>query len=264
MTPRRALRATLRLIPVALSVVLSIVVLLPGVVVGWIAPAARARWNNLVFTVWARFNLWLLGARITVTGTPPKPPFLLVANHLSYIDILVLASRLDAVFVSKASVRTWPLMGWATRLVRTVFIRRQIKRDIPRVLAEIHERLRHRQGVIVFPEGTSSAGIDLPPFRPALLEVAAQGALPVDYASLAYRELPGESPAYLSVCWWGGMAFPGHFLRLLSMPGFEASLTFGGEPVRHAHRKELAERLRAAVSGIFVPTAPPDANLEDV
>ncbi len=259
----RALRATLRSIPAALSLILAILVLLPGVVVGWLAPRARAWWNDVVFTAWSRFNLWLVGARVIVSGPPPEPPFLLVANHLSYMDILVLASRLDAVFVSKAGVRTWPAMGWATRLVQTIFIKRQVKRDIPRVIAEIHDRLDNGQGVIVFPEGTSSAGIDLPPFLPSVLEVAARTELPVHYASLLYRELPGETPAYLSVCWWGGMNFAGHFLRLLAMPGFEAHVTFGAEPVRHGNRKELAGRLHAAVSDIFEPTAPPDADLED-
>jgi 1-acyl-sn-glycerol-3-phosphate acyltransferase len=255
----RALRAAVRLIPVALSTIAAILVLLPGVVVGLFAPRWRARWNGIVFTAWARFNLALVSARVTIAGPPPQPPFLLVANHLGYMDILVLASRLDAVFVSKASVRSWPLMGWACRLVRTIFIERTAKRDIPRVLAEIDDRLRYGQGVIVFPEATSSPGSHLPRFRPSLLEVAAQADLPVSYASLAYRALPGENPAYLSVCWWGGMSFPGHFVRLLAMRGFEASLIFGREPIRHGNRKELAARLHRAVAQVFEPSAPPDA-----
>jgi 1-acyl-sn-glycerol-3-phosphate acyltransferase len=259
MSSLRSLRAGLRLLPAGLSTVGAILVLLPAVPLGLVAPRWRARWNNLVFTAWARFNLWLVGARVTVAGPPPEPPFLLVANHLSYVDILLLASRIDAVFVSKASVRHWPVIGLACRLVRTVFIQRAVKRNIPKVLREIEDRLRYGQGVIVFPEGTSSAGAHVARFRPSLLEAAAQADLPVSYASLAYRALPRESPAHLSVCWWGGMTFPDHFLRLLAMPGFEASLAFGAEPIRHGDRKELTERLHRAVSGLFEPSAPPDA-----
>lgn len=257
----RALRATLRTILAGLSTLVAIVVLVPAVALDRIAPQARARWNNRVFGAWSRFNLALFGARLKVAGSPPEAPFFLVVNHLSYIDILVLASRLDAVFVSKAEVRDWPIMGWASRLVRTVFIDRDIKRGIPRVLEEIEDRLRYGQGVILFPEGTSSAGADLPPFRPPLLETAVRGQHPVDYASLAYRALPGENPAYLSICWWGNMTFIDHFFRLLSMPGFEVSLAFGTEPICHKDRKKLAEQLHGAVARLFEPTAPPNLHL---
>lgn len=263
MSPLRALRATVRLVLAGLATVASILVLIPAVPLGRLAPRARARWNNKVFTIWARFSLALAGARVEMAGEPPVPPFFLVSNHLSYVDILILASRTNAVFVSKAEVRDWPLMGWATRLVRTVFIEREIKRDIPRVLEEIEDRLECGQGVVVFPEGTSSAGSELPPFRPPLLEVAAQAGIPVHYASLAYRALPGENPAYLSICWWGNMGFAGHFFRLLAMPGFEAAVAFGEEPIRHDDRKQLAVRLHRAVGGLFVPSAPPNASLEE-
>ena len=263
MSPWRALRATFRVSLAGLSTVAAVVALALAVPLGRWSPRARARWGNTVFHSWSRFNLALGGARVTMNGTPPEAPFLLVANHLSYVDIMLLASRLDAVFVSKAEVRNWPLMGWACRLVRTIFIDREIKRDIPRVLDEIEDRLRYGQGVIVFPEGTSSAGSELPPFRPALLEMAARAGYPVHYASLAYRALSGENPAYLSICWWGNMPFMGHFFRLFSMPGFEASVAFGAEPIRHSDRKQLAGQLHGAVARLFEPSAPPDVSLEN-
>lgn len=260
----RALRATVRIALAGLSTMVAIVVLAPMALLGRIAPKARARWNSRVFRAWSGFNLALIGARIEVVGKAPEAPFFLVCNHLSYIDILVLASLLDAVFVSKAEVREWPLMGWACRLVRTIFIQREMKRDLPRVLGEIEERMQHGQGVVVFPEGTSSAGSDLPPFRPPLLETAARGGIAVDFASLAYRALAGENPAWQSICWWADMNFPDHFFRLLAMPGFEVALVFGSEPIRHPDRKQLAERLHEAVAGVFEPSAPPNVRPEDL
>lgn len=264
MTLTRGLRAAVRITLAGLSTIAAIVVLAPMALVGRLAPRARARWSSRVFRRWSRFNLALFGARVQIIGEPPEAPFFLVSNHLGYIDILVLASCLDVVFVAKSEIRGWPLMGWACRLVRTIFIERSVKRDLPRVLLEIDERLRHGQGVVVFPEGTSSAGSDLPPFRPPLLEMAARTGLAVDYASLAYRALPGENPAWRSICWWGDMAFGDHFVRLVAMPGFEASLKFGSEPIRAGDRKQLAIELHGAVGRIFEPTAAADVCWEDV
>ena len=264
LTPWRLLRATARVTLAGLSTVTALVVLLPAVPVGYVSLRARTAWNSFIFRAWSRFNLALAGARLEVRGTPPRAPFFLVSNHLSYVDVLVLASRLDVVFVAKAQIRDWPLMGWVCRLVRTVFIQREMKRDLPRVLGEIEDRMRHGQGVVVFPEGTSSAGSGVPPFRPPLLELAARGELPVDYASLAYRALPGEDPAGTSICWWADMTFPDHFFHLLAMPGFEATLTFGSEPIRASDRKQLARRLHEAVVTIFEPSAPQHVRREDV
>lgn len=251
----RRLRAATRLVLIGIATVTAVIVLAPAALFGRLAPHARARWNSFVFRCWSRFGLRLCGARLTVHGEPPQAPFFLVANHLGYVDILVLASRLDAVFIAKAEIAGWPVMGLASKLVRTVFVDRRLKRDIPRVLAEIEDRLRYEQGVVLFPEGTSSRGSDVQPFRPALLEVAARADHPVHHASLAYRTLPGEPPAHLAVCWWGERPFLPHFVRLLAMPGFEAAVTFGEETVRLSDRKQLAARLESAVAASFVPSA---------
>lgn len=256
-TPWRALRAGLRLALLAGATVTAVAVLLPGPLVGRFAPRARARWNSFVFRCWSRFGLAIFGARLTVEGEPPVAPFFLVANHLGYVDIFVLASRTDAVFIAKAEIADWPVMGLACKLVRTIFVDRTVKRDIPRVLGAIEDRLRYRQGVVLFPEGTSSGGATVRHFRPALLEVAVRAEHPVHHASLAYRTPPSEPPAHTAVCWWGDRPFLPHFWHLLSLPGFEASLVFGAGAVRGDDRKELADRLHRAVSDHFVPSTPP-------
>lgn len=213
----------------------------------------RARWRGFCFRNWSRALLAVMNARVEQRGSPPAPPFFLAANHLSYIDVLVLASRVDALFIAKAEVAGWPVMGRLCRSVGTLFVDRELRRDLPRVIAEIDAALASGEGVVLFPEGTSTPGAEVGPFRPALLEVAARTRRPVSYATLGYRTGTGARPAHLAVCWWGDMGFTGHLLKLLALPGFDATLIFGDAAIHEPDRKRLAARLRQAIDGQFVP-----------
>jgi len=224
---------------------------------GW--PLARALgrtapWRGLVLSSWSRAVVALLGIRVAVDGTPPSPPFLLVANHLSYLDVIVLASRLRRpAFVAKADVARWPVVGLLARSMGTLFVDRERKRDLARSAGALEERLRRGEGMVLFPEGTSTDGAGVAPFRSSLLDPAARGRLPVSYAALSYATPDGEPPAHLAVCWWGDMTFGDHLLRLLRLASVEAHLTFGAEPVRGSDRKELARDLWQAVRDRFRP-----------
>jgi 1-acyl-sn-glycerol-3-phosphate acyltransferase len=221
--------------------------------VTWPWPRARIRCRNFSFRHWARSILWAMGARVSIGGVPPRAPFFLVSNHLSYVDIMILASQVDGVFIAKSEVATWPVVGLLCRSIGTLFVDRNAHRDLPRVLAEIERILGQRQGVILFPEGTSTAGADVGAFRPSLLEAAARGGLDVSYASLSYKTPSEHNPAHLTVCWWGDMGFADHFFKLLTLRGFEATVSFGAETVRHSDRKLLAAQLELAVRRLFVP-----------
>ncbi len=255
MTWRQPLRVLLRLTVLATATGFSGISLLLVLPLKWLAPRVRARIINFFFRNWSKLFLRLLRVTVSQQGVAPEAPFFLVVNHLSYMDIPLLASRADTVFIAKAEIGGWPIFGPISALANTVFVDRASKRDIPRVLREIDDRLSHGHGVVLFPEGTSSAGAHVMPFRPSLLATAAAANYPVSYASLAYRTPPEEKPAYLAVCWWGGMTFGGHFLKLLAMPRFEATVTFGTEPIADEDRKRLAERLHGAVSDCFRPSA---------
>jgi 1-acyl-sn-glycerol-3-phosphate acyltransferase len=252
------LRASLRLVAVGVLTGLAGLALMIGLPFSRLLREAHSRWVAGIYRIWAHLFLLNMGVRVTVYGTPPKAPFFLVSNHLSYVDIPLLANYIDAAFISKAEVEDWPLMGAISRWAGTIFIDRSIKRDIPRVLSAIEERLARHQGVVVFPEGTSSSGAAVQRFLPSLLEIPAQAPYPVSYASLAYQTPAGENPAHLAVCWWGDMTFFKHFFALLAVRRFDASVTFGDEPITNPDRKQLAERLHRAVSDQFVPSAPMD------
>lgn len=211
------------------------------------APRLCRRFRTGLFRRASRAALALLRLELRVLGTPPEPPFLLVTNHLSYLDVVVLASLVPGLFVAKAEVRRWPLLGPICRGFGTIFIDREDRRDLSRVLGEIEKALEYGEGVVFFPEGTSSPGDKVGPFRSPLLAVAARKALPVHYAALGYQTPEDAPPARLSVCWWGDMGFLPHLVSLFRLPRIEASLAFGPEPVVDTDRKRLAERLREGV-----------------
>ena len=237
----------LRLAGLALAIVLGALPLFAGLLFLAAAPATRRRFRTRYFRLWAGLLADVLRLKLQVSGKMPRPPFLLVANHLSYVDVLVLGSVLPAVFVAKAEVRRWPLLGPLCAAVGTLFLDRRRPRDLPRVLRDVETALDAGLGVIAFPEGTSSAGTTVLPFRSPLLAVAARRGLPVHYAALGYTTPPGSPPADRAVCWWGEMSLLPHLLGLLSLPAVTADLRFGPEPRVGGDRKQLADELRGAV-----------------
>jgi 1-acyl-sn-glycerol-3-phosphate acyltransferase len=189
----------------------------------------------------------LLGVRVRQEGTPPVEPVFLVANHLGYLDIVLLASRIGARFVAKSEVARWPVLGGICRAVDTIFVDRDSRRDVSRVLEQTRLALDHGAGVVLFPEGTSSSGETVLPFRPALLATPAQLELPVSWAGIAYATRPPDPPAPESVCFWGDMTFPAHFWKLLGLAGVDARLVFGDSSITDDERKRLAASLRRVV-----------------
>lgn len=211
----------------------------------------RDRWGNRVFRTWSGWLGWLAGWRLEVRGTPPRAPFLLVSNHLGYVDVLLLGRAAGGTFVAKREIAGWPAIGALCRSVGTVFIDRGAKRDLLRVARLVEDALAADKGVVIFPEGTTSdggeGGRELLPFRSSLLQVAATEGHPVHYATLRYATGLGLPPARRAVCWTGGAPLVPHVLRLLALPHFDARITFGSEPITDPDRKQLAHRLRQAM-----------------
>ena len=231
----------------------SLFVLLAGRLALVVAPKRRPRWRNWVVRRWARGMGAIVGMRVRVSGPIPKAPFFLVTNHLSYVDIVLLFGQVDCVFVSKHEVKSWPVVGYLTRAVGTIFVDRERRRDAVRVLGEIDQAVAGGDGVVVFPEGTSSEGGDVYPMKPALFEWAARTGYPVHFATIRYECDPGSPPAWQVVSWWGDSSFAPHVMQLCRLPGFRAEVTFGAEPLRSHDRGELARLAQAAVAGQFVP-----------
>jgi len=198
-------------------------------------------WRHLAYRTWSRACCRCLGVRALVRGSPPPAPCILVCNHLSYVDIVLLASHVDCIFVSKAEIARWPAMGFVAGCAGTIFVDRATKRRLPEVNRRIEAALERGERVAIFPEGTSSEGETVLPFKPSLLEPAAVSRYPVYCAALSYRTAPGYPPASEAVCWWGDMTFGDHVFKLLRMSHFHASLELGQEIFLQDNRKELAQ-----------------------
>jgi len=236
-------------------------VLVPLLFVGWPLAALEGRalsWRVAIAHLWAKGCVRSLAVRIRREGPPPRGAFLLVSNHLSYVDVLVLLSTLRIAFVSKAEVAGWPVFGFLARIGGTLFLDRTRKREVVLIAEEIRRSLARGVGVVLFPEGTSTGGAGVLAFRSSLLEPAAALSLPVRYASIRYATRAGEEPACRSVSWWGDRPFVPHLLELLRLTRIEANLVFGPEPITDPDRKSLAQRLHRAVASCFVPMVSPD------
>jgi len=216
-------------------------------------PRTRVRFQGRAFRFWCRWLCRVFGIRVAVEGVPPRPPFFLVSNHLSYLDILVLGTELPCIFVAKAEIDRWPLFGALCRSVNTIFIDRKSKRELHRILGEIETTLAAGQGVVIFPEGTSGPGDEVMPFRSPLLDLPARLGRQVTWAAISYAVPAGSPPAHLCVTWWGEMPLVPHLRGLLRLPRIDARLVLGDETFAESDRKVLAQRLRAAIAARFEP-----------
>lgn len=210
-------------------------------------------WRQVVLRTWARAFVRISKMKIEVIGTPPSPPFFLVCNHLSYTDVPALRAVVNGVFVAKGEIENWFLAGKICRDMGTIFINRANRRDIPRAGAEIIKRLEQGEGVVVFPEGTSTKGETILPFNSSFLEFAAKTDLPVSYASITYSTPPDMPKASETVSWWDEKTFGEHLWYLFQTREFTATISFGEEPIKNSNRKELARILWEKVNEKFIP-----------
>lgn len=247
------LRATAKLAALCLVTCVMYIMLLAGLTLTLPFSRERNRWRGLMLRRWARVTASLLRIKVASSGVPPRAPFFLVSNHLSYVDVIVLASQLNCVFIAKREIASWPIIGTLCRSVGTIFIDRGNRRSILKVNAEVERAFADGRGVVLFAEGTSTPGAEVLPFRPSLLEPAARACFAVSYAAISYHTSEGQAPAHRAVCWWGDMTFAGHLYRLARLSEIHATLAFGHEAICDADRKRLARRLREGVRREFIP-----------
>ncbi|MFT5365212.1 MAG: 1-acyl-sn-glycerol-3-phosphate acyltransferase [Candidatus Latescibacterota bacterium] len=251
----RRLRVIRRLILFSTAIIGMYSIIVVGRIVCQIRGRSWIGWRNKWVRIWARYTIWITGGRLTVIGNPPKPPFVLVSNHLTYIDIPAFFASVDSVFVSKMEVRSWPILGRIVTGVNTIFVDRTRRSDVVRVNELIAEQIDDQKGLIIFPEGTSTEGAEVLPFKPSLLAFPASQGVPVHYAAISYRTPPGEIPAHISVCWAvNGGPFLTHLMRFSSISSYEIEVRYGAEPVLASDRKVLAEELWTRICQEFVPS----------
>jgi lyso-ornithine lipid O-acyltransferase len=180
----------------------------------------------------------LLGMTVVVEGALPQQPYLLVSNHSSWLDVSVLSSVLPVSFIAKSEVGAWPLFGTLAKLQRTVFVEREKRQTTGTKRAEIAARLQSGDCLVLFPEGTSSDGTGVLPFKSSYFGAAENLDVAVVPATLSY-----SGPIY---AWYGDMDLLPHIWAVLKSGPLIARVTFH-PPLEKADRKTMAREAEATV-----------------
>jgi 1-acyl-sn-glycerol-3-phosphate acyltransferase len=205
---------------------------------------ARAAWMSGI----ARQIVRLLGIRLTVNGAIPQSG-LIISNHLSYLDIVVLNAVTRCLFVSKAEVAAYPIFGECSRWAGVVFVDRKRRSDVAGVAVAMRKLLADGVPLVLFPEGTTGSGDTVLPFKPSLFASVIESGSPVTPCAIGYTLLGGSVPR--DICYWGGAHLGAHLWGLLGKAGIEASLTFGEASIPVGDRKEIARQLHAQVVNLL-------------
>lgn len=201
--------------------------------------ALRRRWSYQLLDI--------VNVRLDLFGTAPTEGSMLVANHISWLDIYAITAVQPAAFVSKAELRRWPLIGWLAAKTDTIFVHRGSRLHVRTINDEIGKVLLAGGNVTVFPEGTTTDGTHILHFHASLLQPAITGGLPVQPMALAYRGLDGQPSAAAAYAGdtslWQSLRMiarqPGLILRIDVTP----PLPTGG-----SDRRAIAALARAAIA----------------
>ena len=184
-----------------------------------------------------------MGIQCRVEGSPP-PSGLLVANHLSYLDILVLGATAPCAFVSKSEVRKWPIFGHFGALGGALFLDRRSRASAARTAIAIGERLALPLPIVLFPEGTSTDGSTVLPFHSWLFEPAVERGASITAASIRYE--PNGDRCERDLCWFGDSSFLPHLFRTMACDAIPVQVCFGSPYVYEA-RQTAARKTRDAI-----------------
>jgi 1-acyl-sn-glycerol-3-phosphate acyltransferase len=220
--------------------------------------------------VWPIIPLWffrsllkIFGVRLKITGALPQAGTLLVANHISWFDILAIGAITPLSFIAKSDVKGWPLLGWLSGLQRTVYVDRRRGRHNKTDGDALTERLVAGDTMVIFAEGTNSDGLKVLPFKSTLFaglerlaksDKADAGRPPVQAMTIAYRRLHDMAMGRrqrMAYAWLGDMGLASHFLFMMASGPITFEVIFH-EPLpdaRKSQRKEMARCLHAQVAG---------------
>lgn len=214
----------------------------------WLAPDADAPREQLAQR-WHRRLLAILGVQLRVEGMPLRETHLTVANHVSWLDIPVLGAIEPTRFVGKSEIRHWPVAGWLATAAGTFFLRRGKGGSTP-LLERLVPHLRDRGSVVIFPEGTTTAGTSVLPFHARLFGAAIAARCPVQPVTIQYglgRDADDIAPFI------GDDSLGAHVLRLLRAPGLQVRVLYGPPLQPTASRDELARDAETFVRAALQP-----------
>lgn len=236
------LRAFVRLIGIVLHLVRGV----------WLVKTGFSRLSSTQkeehVQAWARTMLARLAIKLVVNGQPPQAgPVLLVANHISWLDIVVMHAARHCRFVSKAAVHHWPVIGSLADAAGTLYIERESRRDAMRVVHHMVESLKAGDVLAVFPEGTTGDGTTVMPFHANLIQAAISADAPVQAVALHFADCVTGAQS-LAPCFTGDDTLLQSLWRTLQTPNLEAIVSFGApQTALQRDRRTWAADLRTAV-----------------
>ncbi len=220
------------------------------------SPAAERRFLAHAARRWSKSMAMILGLQVLHNIKPgdlTAENFLIVANHQSYLDVVVIGSLFPTLLVAKSEVRKWPIIGWFATLGGTVYVDRKAFRGAINAAKQIAQALSQGISVQIFPEGTSTNGDHVLPFKPSLFSAAGSShvrVLPITIRYLAINGVPFEPRTRDSVCWHGDMNFARHFWNILNQKSITVSVAAHPviPPDHYPDSKQIAELAHYYVS----------------
>ncbi|MEW7007205.1 MULTISPECIES: lysophospholipid acyltransferase family protein [unclassified Lentilitoribacter] len=211
-------------------------------------------------TIWHKVACWSLGIKINQRGSvSKKQPLMIAANHSSWIDIIALGSCFPLVFIAKSDVKTWPIFGFLAKLQRTIFIERTRRSKTKEQVGEISTRMKHGDIVVLFPEGTTSDGNYVLPFKSALFGAVQQAQTdlvdhelfiqPVSIAYLTSHGIPLNRSNRSLASWPGDVELLPHLKNIILEGSMGIEITYA-DPIKYTEdmsRSEIAKQCETAV-----------------
>ncbi len=200
--------------------------------------------------VWARGMLAIIGIEVRVKGHPAQGPVLMAANHISWLDILVMHAACHCRFVAKSEIKHWPLLGAMTAGGGSLFIERSSNRDALRVVHQMAEALQQGDVLAVFPEGGTGDGVTLLPFHANLLQAAISAEVPIQPVALQFMDAHTQERS-LAPCYHDHDTLISSLWRTLCAPPLLAQVRYGDK--QHAdgrNRREWAQSLQTSVADL--------------
>ncbi len=197
---------------------------------------------------WARGMLAIMGIEVRVKGHPALGPVLMAANHISWLDILVMHAACHCRFVAKSEIRSWPLLGALTTGGGSLYIERSSRNDAKRVVHQMAQALQQGQVLAVFPEGGTGDGMTLLPFHANLLQAAISADAPIQPVALRFIDAHTQQTS-LAPCYRDQDTLFGSLWRTLCAPPLIAQVRYGEtQSSAGRHRRTWAQELQAAVT----------------
>lgn len=206
-------------------------------------PAHAKGKRDALKKTWLKWFRGIVGLHIAREGEPLASPLLLVGNHISWLDIIVLGSLIPANFVAKSDILSWPVIGYLAKQAGTIFVRRGIKQQVQETAEQMIWLLKQDSAVIAFPEGTTTQGDQVLPFHASLFQPALLTRSAIQPVALHYLGIAKEQAPFI-----GENAFVPHLIKMLSLDKIQVRVVFlSAINTSGKNRHSVSNETRAAI-----------------